>query len=67
MILKLFLPETSGRIVNDSFILPSSLVSGYYSLSVVIKDPTNYRKPLPLAILGRAADGSYLIGDVVVQ
>ena len=67
MILKLFLPETSDRIVNDAFVIPSTLASGYYSLSVVIKDPTNYRKPLPLAILGRAADGSYLLGDVVVQ
>lgn len=67
MILKLFLPETSYRIVNDSFTLPSTLASGYYSLSVIIKDPANYRKPLPLAILGRGTDGSYTLGDVVVQ
>ena len=67
MNLKLFLPETSDRVVNDSFVLPYSLISGYYSLSVVIRDPVNYRKPLPLAILGRSSDGSYLLGDVVIQ
>ena len=66
MNLKLFLPETSDRVVSDSFVLPYSLISGYYSLSVVIRDPVNYRKPLPLAILGRSSDGSYLLSNLAL-
>ena len=51
---------------SDSFVLPYSLISGYYSLSVVIRDPVNYRKPLPLAILGRSSDGSYLLSNLAL-
>jgi len=32
----------------------------------LVKDPHGVRKPLPLAVLGRATDGSYLLGTRVV-
>lgn len=66
MVLKHFIPETSSRSVVDAFNIPTSVPSGRYSLQLVIKDPTNYRKPLPLAIQGRATDGSYYLGAVQV-
>lgn len=49
----LFLPGT--KIVTDTV----SNMKG--SLYVIVKDPTGYRKPLPLANKNRLLDGSYLI------
>ncbi len=63
---KLFLPQTLGTTVTDNFTLPASIASGSYKLNVVIKDPNSYRAPLPLAITGRNADGSYTLKNVVV-
>jgi hypothetical protein len=62
---RLFLP---GRLItHDSFIIPASVPAGDYSLYLVIKDPSGYRKPLPLAIKGRNKDGSYLLGQVTIN
>ncbi len=66
-VLRLYLPEASDHIVTDSFTLPAGLAPGNYSLNLVVKDPLGYRKPLPLAIQGRASDGSYPLGSVLVQ
>ena len=59
-----FLPGT--RTVHDSFKIPSSVRPGVYSLFLIVKDPAGYRKPLPLAIRGRNADGSYSLGTVEI-
>lgn len=56
---RLFLPGT--KTVIDTLI---GVGSG--DLYVTIKDPVNYRKPMPLAIAGQLADGSYLIKSGVV-
>jgi hypothetical protein len=67
MNLRLYLPETTDRSVSDTFVLPSGIAAGTYNLVLVVKDPTGVRKPLPLAIQGRAADGAYPLGSVTVQ
>ena len=59
--LKWWIPQSAATIVNDSYTLPANLPGGTYRLVVKIKDPINYRSPLPLAIQGRRADGSYLL------
>lgn len=61
---KLFLPGTKSTESIDKYILPDSIRPGHYSLEVVIRDPKNYRSPLPLAIAGRKAGGSYLLRSV---
>ena len=38
-----------------------SLPNGTGDLYLIIRDPVNYRKPMPLAITGQNTDGSYLI------
>src|SRR4030095_2361836 len=58
---KLFLPDTMSTIINDSFTLPTAFHPGTYSLYLIVRDPIAYRHPLPLAIRGRNADGSYLL------
>lgn len=57
--LKSFLP--GQQIVLDKF---SGIPSGSYSIYVIVKDPSGYRKPLPLANKNRNSDGSYKIADV---
>ncbi len=60
---RLFLPSNTDSIVTDVF---TKLPSGIYQLVLQVKDPSGYKKPLPLAITGRAADGSYAIRTVTV-
>lgn len=51
----------------DHFTLPANLPAGSYDLSAIVRDTaTSYRAPLPLAIAGRQADGSYRLGSVTV-
>jgi ribosomal protein L14 len=57
---RLFLPQATATSASDNFTL-STVPSGTYSLYMVVRDPLNYKAPLPLAITGRGADGSYLI------
>ena len=64
---KRFLPSTQATSVDDTFQLPANIVVGKYKLNMIIKDPTGYRAPLPLAIAGRNADGSYTIRDVTAS
>jgi hypothetical protein len=55
------LPYNKVNSATDQFLLPSSVPKGNYSLYLIVRDPQGYRQPLPLAIAGRNADGSYLI------
>jgi len=64
---KLFAPESTGTQVTDQFMLPDKIPAGNYKLLLIIKDPANYRDPLPLAIHGRNPDGSYFITTVSVS
>jgi len=57
---KLFLPLGSSTAVSDNLTL-GSVAAGTYSMYLIIRDPSNYKAPLPLAITGRNADGSYLL------
>jgi hypothetical protein len=63
---KLFVPEPVGRAITDQFNLPSSILPGSYTLNLIIKDPFEYRSPLPLAIKGRNHDGSYTLQNIVI-
>ena len=57
--LRLFQPSNNVSSHTESF--PMNVPAGSYTLRMVVKDPTGYRSPLPLAIQGRNADGSYNI------
>ena len=59
--LKWWLPQPNATPVTDNFILPDNIPGGNYRLVLKITDPTGYRQPLPLAMEGRRADGSYLL------
>ncbi len=65
-VMKLFLPATTGSITTDKFIIPTTVPAGTYKLVVRVKDPTNYRPNILLAINGRNADGSYTLSTSVV-
>ncbi len=58
---KLFLPSTTPTVVSENFTLPATVSSGTYGLYLIIRDPSNYKNPLSLAITGRNTDGSYLL------
>ncbi|MFT3711285.1 MAG: DUF4832 domain-containing protein [Archangium sp.] len=66
MVLRLFLPAANSNSVTDTFTLPSTIAAGTYSVRLVVKDPNGFRRPLPLAVLGRDTDGSYLLNTLVV-
>jgi Domain of unknown function (DUF4832)/Secretion system C-terminal sorting domain/PKD domain len=57
---KLFIPQASFTAASDNFTL-SAVAAGTYSMYLIVRDPANYKTPLPLAITGRNADGSYLL------
>jgi Domain of unknown function (DUF4832) len=59
--LKLFLPQRESTVSQDKINLPAGLPPGSYNLYLTIRDPLGYRQPLPLAVQGRNADGSYLL------
>ena len=63
---KLFLPSGTATPITDNFVLPLSVPAGTYNMVMIIRDPRGYRKPLPLAITGRATDGSYLLRSILV-
>ncbi|HUM66771.1 MAG TPA: DUF4832 domain-containing protein, partial [Chitinophagaceae bacterium] len=63
---KLFLPANRGTTVTDEFVIPAELPAGKYRLELNIKDPRQYRQPLPLAIAGRTIHGSYLLREVTL-
>ncbi|MEP7375035.1 MAG: DUF4082 domain-containing protein [Chitinophagaceae bacterium] len=60
---KRFAPSVTDSVVTDFFKLPDTIIFSKYKLNLIIKDPTGYRAPFPLAITGRNADGSYTIKD----
>jgi hypothetical protein len=43
-----------------------TIPAGSYSVYVIVKDPLNYRKPLPLANKDRQSDGSYKVADIKI-
>ncbi len=55
-----FQPSATASPVTDNLTL-GTVANGTYSLYLIIKDPSGYRKPMSLAINGRNADGSYLL------
>jgi hypothetical protein len=61
------LPSTTATTALDNFTLPAGISPGNYNLNLIIKDPTGYRAPLPLAITGRNTDGSYTLRNIKVD
>src|SRR4030095_6423406 len=61
---RLFLPASNATSITDNFTLPAGLPTITYNLNIIIRDPNGYRDPLPLAITGRNADGSYTITQI---
>lgn len=59
--LRLKLPGAKAYSAPEKFRLPQTVKSGNYRLVVSLRDPSGYRKPLPLAIPGRRADGAYVL------
>jgi hypothetical protein len=59
--LRLFLPQANATARTDNFTVPTSVAAGTYSLILYVRDPANYRSPLPLAITGRRSDGGYVV------
>jgi ribosomal protein L14 len=45
---------------SDNFTL-GTVTAGTYNMYLIVRDPVGYKKPLPLAVSGRNADGSYLL------
>lgn len=61
------LPSAVATTAKDNFTLPAGVAAGgKYTLDLVIKDPAGYRSPLPLAIKGQNADGSYTLKTINV-
>ena len=46
--------------------LPSGL-SGRYDLSVIVRDPSGYLRPMALAQQGRSEDGAFSMGSVILR
>lgn len=51
--------------LNDHFTI-GYIPAGRYDVVIIVQDHHNYYPPLALAIQGRQADGSYLLGQVTV-
>lgn len=64
---RLFLPQPGATVIKDNFTLPSNIAVGDYVLSMIVRDPSGYRQPLPLAIEGRGNDGGYQLKNVFVD
>jgi hypothetical protein len=65
--LRSILPTNGAPVVrSDALLLPSSVAPGDYDLAIQFTDPDGITQPLALAIDGRQADGSYLLGTVTV-
>ena len=64
---KLFIPQPDFTAVTDHFIFPGNLPAGNYNLNLIIRDPTGYRQPLPLAIKGKNDDGSYTLKTITIS
>lgn len=60
---KLFWKSSGDSAFSDILHIPSSLAAGNYSVSMIITDP--YYQPYPLAITGRASDGSYPLKNII--
>jgi hypothetical protein len=65
--LERLLPTSTPLAVSDSVRLLGRIPAGEYTLSLVVRDPTGYRPPLALAVVGRDATGQYVLGTITVQ
>lgn len=61
---RLFLPAVSSAPFIDQ---ATGLVAGAYTVKMTVRDSLGYRQPMPLAIKGRNADGSYTLGSIVIK
>lgn len=62
----LFLPEY-GEVTKTSTFAKPAIAAGSYGLYVTVKDPLDYRLPLPLQITGReTATGSYFLTNITI-
>lgn len=64
---RLFLPLPAATTVVENFAFANTLQPGTYSLNIIVKDPNNYRDPLPLSIKGRTAQGAYKLATLTVR
>jgi len=60
-----FQPSGSPITKTDVFGIPAIPV-GTYGLYVIVKDPLNFRLPMPLAITPQQGDGSYFLGNLTL-
>ena len=60
-----YLPSTSDSSITDVMAL-TNVAAGTYTLYLIIKDSLGYKAPLPLAISGMNADGSYTLKSGIV-
>ncbi len=64
--LKTFYPGAAVPI-SQNFTLPA-VAAGTYGLYLIVRDSLGFRQPMPVAITGRLADGSYLLrGNIVIS
>lgn len=61
-----FLPAASATEVRDVFMLPDTLPAGTYELALVVRDPADYRVPLPLAVENVGPDGAVVLRRITL-
>ncbi len=60
------LPSDTAIQHTDQLHIPAHVPAGNYNLKISLRDPKGYFPPLPLAIRGRLADGSYTVRTIEV-
>lgn len=65
--LQRLLPTTDPHKESETFRLPASIPGGEYTFRILVRDPTGYMAPMPLAIQYRGHDGGYPLGKVAIQ
>jgi hypothetical protein len=66
LIATLELNESDDYQSEEQFWVAPEVSPGFYTLSVLVRDPEGQRAPLQLVMNGRQADGSYPLGDLQV-
>lgn len=64
--LEQLLPTTEPQSNSDMLYLPQLLPPGEYTLSLIVRDPQEYRAPLALAIAGSDAGHRYTLGNISI-
>lgn len=52
--------------LSSSLRINKPLAPGSYDVTLVVRDPSDYRAPMALAIEGRLGDGSYRLGQIIM-